>query len=61
MYGPNVVLLTKIKSEYSDILYNPTHFPGPFVCRMRQVPQHIYIYKYICVCVIQRQKVEYTK
>ena len=22
-------LLTKIKPEYSDILYNPTHFPGP--------------------------------
>ena len=37
MYGPKVVLLTNIKPEYSDILYNPTHFPGPLVCRIRQV------------------------
>jgi hypothetical protein len=37
IYGPTVVLLTKIKPEYSDILYNPTHFPGPLVCRIRQV------------------------
>jgi hypothetical protein len=22
-------------SEYYDILYNPTHFPGPFMSRMR--------------------------
>ena len=28
-------MLTKIKHEYSDILYNPTHFPGPLVCRIR--------------------------
>ena len=40
MYGPKVVLLTKIKPEYSDILYNPTHFPGPLVCRIRQVPMN---------------------
>ena len=26
------------KPEFSDILYNPTHFPGPFMCRIRQVP-----------------------
>ena len=37
IYGPKVVLLTKIKPEYSDILDNPTHFPGPLVCRIRQV------------------------
>ena len=36
--GPKVFRLTKIKAEYSDILYNPTHFPGPLVCRIRQVP-----------------------
>jgi hypothetical protein len=33
-----ISLLTKIKPEYSDILYNPTHFPGPLVCQIRQVP-----------------------
>ena len=37
IYGPKVFLLTKIKPEYSDILYNPTHFPGPLVCRIIQV------------------------
>ena len=37
IYCPKVFLLTKIKPEYSDILYNPTHFPGPLVCRIRQV------------------------
>ena len=31
-------MLTKIKPEYSDILYNLTHFPGPLVCRIRQFP-----------------------
>ena len=30
------------KIEYSDILYNPTHFPGPLVCRIRQVPRYHY-------------------
>jgi hypothetical protein len=38
IYGPKVFLLTKKNPEYSDILYNPTHFPGPLVCRIRQVP-----------------------
>jgi len=37
-YGPKVFLLTEIKPEYSDILYNPIHFPGPLVCRIKQVP-----------------------
>ena len=41
IYGPKVFLLTKIKPEYSDILYNPTHFPGPLQCRIRQVPLYI--------------------
>jgi hypothetical protein len=31
IYGPKVFLLTKIKPEFSNILYNPTHLPGPFV------------------------------
>jgi hypothetical protein len=30
-------LLTKIKPEYSIMLYNPTHFPDPLVCQIRQV------------------------
>jgi hypothetical protein len=37
IYGPKVFLLTKLKPEYSDILYNPTHTPDPFVCRIRHV------------------------
>ena len=37
IYGPKVFLLTKIKPKYSDILYNPTHFPGPMICQIRQV------------------------
>ena len=45
VYGPKVFLLTKIKPERSDILYNPTHFPSPLVCRIRQIP--LYIYRYI--------------
>ena len=28
----------ELKAEYSDILYNSTHFPGPLVCRIRQFP-----------------------
>jgi hypothetical protein len=28
MYGPKVFLLTKVKSEYSDILCNPTQLLG---------------------------------
>ena len=47
MYGPKVFLLTKIKPEYSNILYNPTHFPGPLVCRIRQVP--LYIARVNCI------------
>ena len=42
IYGPKVFLLTKIKPEYSEILYNQTHFPGPFVCWIRQVPLYIF-------------------
>jgi hypothetical protein len=38
IYGPKVFLLTKIKPEYSDILYNATYFPVFLVCRIRQVP-----------------------
>ena len=30
-----------MKPEYSDILYNLTHFPGPLVCRIRQVLLYI--------------------
>ena len=41
MYGPKIVLLTKIKPEYSDNLCNPTHFPGPLVCRIGQVPLYL--------------------
>ena len=43
MHGPKVFLLTKnkIKPEYCKILCNPTHFPGPLVCRIRQVPLHL--------------------
>jgi hypothetical protein len=37
IYGPKLFLLSKIKLEYSNILYNTTHFPGPLVCRIRQV------------------------
>jgi len=37
------ILLTKIKPEYSDILYNTTHFPGHLVCQIRQIPLYILI------------------
>ena len=37
MFSPKVFLITKIKPEYSDILYNLTYFSGPLVCRIRQV------------------------
>ena len=43
VYGPKVFLLTKIKSEYSDILCSPTHLPGPLVCRIRQVPLYTHL------------------
>ena len=32
IYCPKVFLLTKIEREYSNILFNQTHFPGPLVC-----------------------------
>jgi hypothetical protein len=38
IYGSTVFLLTKIKPEYSDTLYNTTNVPGPLVRRIRQVP-----------------------
>ena len=38
MYRPKAFLFTKIKPEYSDILYNPIHFPGALVYRIRQDP-----------------------
>ena len=37
IYGLKVFLLTKIKPERSDILYNSTHLPGPLVCHIREV------------------------
>jgi hypothetical protein len=42
IFGPKIYLFTKIKPEYSDILYNLTHFPGPLVCRIRQVLTFLY-------------------
>jgi hypothetical protein len=44
IYGTKVFLLTKIKPEYSDILYNPTQFRGLLVCGIRQVPQYYYLH-----------------
>jgi hypothetical protein len=41
IYGSTVFLLTKIKPEYSDTLYNTTNFPGPLMRRIRQVPHRI--------------------
>ena len=41
MYSTKVFLWTKIKREYSDILYNATHFSGLFVCWIRQVPLYV--------------------
>ena len=38
LYGPKVSVFAQIKPEYSDILYNLTHFLGPLVCQIRQVP-----------------------
>jgi hypothetical protein len=35
MYGRKIFLLTKIKPEYSYIVYNPTHFPALLVCRIK--------------------------
>jgi hypothetical protein len=44
IYGPKVFLVTKIKPKYSDILWNSTHFPGPMVCRIRQVQLYMYLF-----------------
>jgi len=41
MYCLKVFLLTKINPEYSGILYNPTHFLGRLVCRIRQVTLYV--------------------
>jgi hypothetical protein len=41
MYGPKVFLLTKLNPEYSEFMYNTTHFTGPLVCRIRQVPVYL--------------------
>ena len=42
IYGPKVFLLTKIKPEYSYILYNLTYFPGPLVCWFQCILYHIF-------------------
>ena len=44
IYGRKVFLLTKIKPECSDILYNRTHFLVPVVCWIGQVPLCIFFY-----------------
>ena len=31
-----------VEPEYSDIVYNPTYFLGPLVCRIRQVPLYFF-------------------
>ena len=41
IYGPKVFLLTKIKPEYSDILYNTTHLSSPLVYQIKQVPLYM--------------------
>ena len=51
------ILLTKIMPEYSDILYNTTHFPGPLVCQIKQVP--LYLQKN-CVITAYKTKTEYN-
>ena len=44
MYGPIVFLLTEIKPECSDMLYNPTHFSGSLVYWIRKTPLYtVYI------------------
>jgi len=40
--GKNLWSQTKIKPGYSEFLYNPTHFPGLLMCRIRQVPLYIH-------------------
>jgi hypothetical protein len=39
--------LPKIKPEYSDILYNPTHFPAPLVCMIRQDPRYYLLWSIV--------------
>ena len=41
IYSPKVFLLAKINPEYSNILYNPTHFPVPLVCQIIPVPLYL--------------------
>jgi hypothetical protein len=55
---PKVFLWTKIKPEYSDILYNPTHFSGPFVCWIRQVPLYLSIFQLSYYWCIMERKVK---
>jgi hypothetical protein len=43
-------VLTKIKPEYSNVLSNPTHFPGPLVCWITQVP--LYYRKFVISVVV---------
>ena len=52
MYGPKVFLLAQIKPEYSDILYNQTHFPGPLMCRIIQVPLYIQLIQLLALALI---------
>ena len=41
--------------EYSDILYNPKHFPMPLVYRIRQVPLHNNNKIIIAVTIMQKE------
>ena len=43
IHGPKVFLLTKVKAEYSDMMYNRTHFSGHVVFQIREVPLYINI------------------
>jgi hypothetical protein len=51
IYGPKVFLLTKIKPEYSYILYNPTHFPGSLVFWIWQVPLYPFLSFFVISCL----------
>jgi hypothetical protein len=51
IYGPKVFRLTKIKSEYSNILYNRKHFPGP-LCQIWQVPLYKHLITLYLLCNI---------
>jgi hypothetical protein len=52
----DVFLFTKIQPEYSDILYNPTHFHCPLVCRIRQIMEMCRIVQDVRTCLIQHTK-----